>query len=358
MTHFSEDSSRLSITHISVTEKKYDNGQLPKISDVAVVLLPATKQRQRSSSVNLLKNILDSVIERLGPNSTLVTIGETPDLVHAHTHLSTFMNYQLWVAIKRTTPREFDDKTALPEQHFGALVHTKYSGTLNHTKTRIKYTYCPACEKTTKDYGGKKHTYNPYGTLISDVWRDISANPDENLDVVVERFADLLGIDDYSKLFVLDYRKMSVLASIAEKPSEYSGQTSFLSTSQLELDQSKLLLGDALEELRKLPDNSVDFAFADPPYNLSKKYNSYSDDLSITEYFDWCDEWLSELARVLKPGRTCAILNIPLWDIRHFLHLEKNLQFQNWLLWLSCRHSNHNTWSKNSLKLRELPITP
>lgn len=332
MTHLSEDGNRLKITYISVTERKYDSEQLPEINDVAIVLLPALTPGQNTPA-NKLANIFDDIIEKLGPNSTLITIGETSDLVHAHTHLSPLINYQLWIAIKRTTPRASEDKTALPELHFGALVHTKYSGSLNHTKTRIKYTYCPACEKTTKDYGGKKHTYNSYGTLVSDVWRDISADPDENLDVVLERFADLFGIDDYSNLIVLDYRKMAVPIFIAEKSNGYSGQTSLWSTSQPEPEQSKLLLGDVLEMLRKLPDNSVDFAFADPPYNLNKKYNSYSDDLSITKYFDWCDEWLSELARILKPGRTCAILNIPLWDIRHFLYLEKILQFQNWIVW-------------------------
>ncbi len=31
--------------------------------------------------------------------------------------------------------------------------------------------------------------------------------------------------------------------------------------------------------------------------------------------------------------KTCAILNIPLWAIRHFLHMEKILQFQNWIAW-------------------------
>jgi site-specific DNA-methyltransferase (adenine-specific) len=35
----------------------------------------------------------------------------------------------------------------------------------------------------------------------------------------------------------------------------------------------------------------------------------------------------------LKPGRTCAILNIPLWSIRHFLFLETLLEFQNWIAW-------------------------
>ena len=333
MTHLSEESNRLAIRHISIADRQDNNGQFPEVAGVAIVLLPTLKHGKRSSSPDLIKGILDNITERLGENSTLITIGETPDLVHAHTHLSTFVNYQLWVAIKRATPRMFDDKTALTEQHFGALVHTRYSGTLNHTKTRIKYSYCPACEKTTKDYGGKKHTYNSYGTLISDIWRDISVDFDGNLDVVIERFADLFGLSEYNELIVFDYRKVTSPLSVAEKISTYPTQASFIESSQPNLEKSKLIFGDALEELRKLSDNSVDFAFADPPYNLSKKYNSYSDDLSITEYFDWCDEWLSELARVLKPGRTCAILNIPLWDIRHFLHLEKSLQFQNWIVW-------------------------
>ena len=77
----------------------------------------------------------------------------------------------------------------------------------------------------------------------------------------------------------------------------------------------------------------MDFAFVDPPYNLGKKYTGYSDDLSISGYFEWCDEWISELARMLRPGRTCAILNIPIWAIRHFLHMETILDFQNWIVW-------------------------
>jgi DNA modification methylase len=33
----------------------------------------------------------------------------------------------------------------------------------------------------------------------------------------------------------------------------------------------KLINGDCLEELKKLPDESVDLVFADPPYGLAKK---------------------------------------------------------------------------------------
>ncbi|MEM2963669.1 MAG: hypothetical protein QXN01_04205 [Candidatus Anstonellales archaeon] len=33
----------------------------------------------------------------------------------------------------------------------------------------------------------------------------------------------------------------------------------------------KIIIGDALKELKKIPDESIDLVFADPPYNMSKK---------------------------------------------------------------------------------------
>jgi DNA modification methylase len=104
-------------------------------------------------------------------------------------------------------------------------------------------------------------------------------------------------------------------------------------TRQTHIPKSGLFNGDCLAELRQLPDNSIDFAFADPPYNLKKEYRGYADDLSIRDYFTWCDAWISEVARVLRPGCTFALLNIPLWAIRHFLHMESILEFQNWIAW-------------------------
>lgn len=79
--------------------------------------------------------------------------------------------------------------------------------------------------------------------------------------------------------------------------------------------------------------NSIDFCFADPPYNLKKKYETWNDGIDIHEYFEWCDKWLSELARILKPGRTLAVLNIPQWCIRHFKHLNTILDYQDWIAW-------------------------
>jgi site-specific DNA-methyltransferase (adenine-specific) len=36
---------------------------------------------------------------------------------------------------------------------------------------------------------------------------------------------------------------------------------------------------------------------------------------------------------VLRPNRTLAVLNIPLWAVRHFQHLHTLMKFQDWIAW-------------------------
>lgn len=52
--------------------------------------------------------------------------------------------------------------------------------------------------------------------------------------------------------------------------------------------ETKLYNGDCLEVLKQISDNSIDLVVTSPPYNLCIKYNSYSDDLSYSEYLEWC----------------------------------------------------------------------
>ena len=51
----------------------------------------------------------------------------------------------------------------------------------------------------------------------------------------------------------------------------------------------KIIIGDALEELAKIPSESVDLVFADPPYNMSKKRGlgwKYSKHITMQEEWD------------------------------------------------------------------------
>lgn len=38
---------------------------------------------------------------------------------------------------------------------------------------------------------------------------------------------------------------------------------------------NQIVHGDCLEIMKNIPDDSIDITFADPPFNLKKKYNGY-----------------------------------------------------------------------------------
>jgi len=79
--------------------------------------------------------------------------------------------------------------------------------------------------------------------------------------------------------------------------------------------ENTILIGDCLEELRKIPDASVDLVFADPPYNLQldsellRPNNTRVDGVddewdkfdSFAAYDRFCHAWLAECHRVLTP---------------------------------------------------------
>lgn len=89
---------------------------------------------------------------------------------------------------------------------------------------------------------------------------------------------------------------------------------------------NKIICGDCLIELGKIPDSSVDLILTDPPYNISKlndnrdrsKLNSpimrresplrYDfgewDNKTREEFMEFTKEWVKECSRVLKDGGT------------------------------------------------------
>jgi len=260
-----------------------------------------------------------------------VCILTTPHIAASlYPHIETSLNFQLWVAVKASRPTLAEEANALPQQHAALLVLTRYVGTLIHTKMRITYSYCPACGKTTKDYGGKKHLHHLDGTLISDVWRDITIDLNNSIDPVIDRLRDLFSLDTYSTLTVLDFRQCFDLNRNDQPARNRNNRQVAPATTKL---RSRLIQGDCLRALKRIPDNSIDFCFADLPYNLDKKYSGYNDSLEAQKYFAWCDHWLTQLARVIKPGHTCAVLNIPVGAIRHFQYLATILNFQSWIAW-------------------------
>lgn len=59
---------------------------------------------------------------------------------------------------------------------------------------------------------------------------------------------------------------------------------------------------DCIEGLKRLPDKSVDCIVTSPPYWKGFEYEAYFN--SYKQYLDWCEIWMRECKRVLKPNGT------------------------------------------------------
>lgn len=89
---------------------------------------------------------------------------------------------------------------------------------------------------------------------------------------------------------------------------------------------------DCLKVMPTLETESVDLAFADPPFNLGKQYSSNINDARAShDYLDWCHQWLDEMVRVLKPGGALFLWNLPKWNLPLGAYLNERLTFRHWV---------------------------
>ena len=96
-------------------------------------------------------------------------------------------------------------------------------------------------------------------------------------------------------------------------------------------EQNKIIHGDALTELKKLPSESVDLVFADPPYNIGKDFDGLIESWDDNEFLHWLFECIDECHRVLKKNGTMYIMNstenMPYIDIkcRNTFHIKSRI---------------------------------
>src|SRR3989339_1787573 len=136
----------------------------------------------------------------------------------------------------------------------------------------------------------------------------------------------------------------------------------------------KIIIGDALEELPKIPSESVDLVFADPPYNMSKKrclgwkYSKHItmqeewDIFSKDDYLKFNQKWISESLRILKHGGSLWVCGSfhNIYQVGFILQHIEDVKINNSIVWfkpnaqpnITCRmfteSTEHLIWaSKN-----------
>ena len=101
----------------------------------------------------------------------------------------------------------------------------------------------------------------------------------------------------------------------------------------IETKLGRLYRADCLDLFPKVDDRSIDLIFADPPFNLRKAYDGdVNDNRSPEEYLSWSEDWIAHCARVLKPGGSIFIYNLPVWAAAYTGMLTNlGLSFRHWI---------------------------
>jgi len=116
--------------------------------------------------------------------------------------------------------------------------------------------------------------------------------------------------------------------------------------------KNKIINGDSIQELKKIPDESFDLIFADPPYNLQLRNQLTRPDRSIVDavndnwdqfesfkkYDEFSLRWLKECKRILKK-------NGSIWVIGSYHNIFRlGTAIQNMGFWIL----NDIIWNKNN----------
>lgn len=96
------------------------------------------------------------------------------------------------------------------------------------------------------------------------------------------------------------------------------------------IEFNKIYNNDCIEGMKKLHDESVDIVICDPPYNIGKDFGNDSDKQKMDEYLLWCDKWITESLRILKPHGTLYIYGFS--EILAFIRTRITCNVR-WLVW-------------------------
>ena len=97
----------------------------------------------------------------------------------------------------------------------------------------------------------------------------------------------------------------------------------------------RVIQGDCVDGLGRLPEGSVDLAFADPPFNIGYEYDVYQDRRDADQYLDWSKRWMAAVHRVLKPDGTfwLAIGDEYAAELKVIAHRELGFSLRSWVVW-------------------------
>lgn len=119
--------------------------------------------------------------------------------------------------------------------------------------------------------------------------------------------------------------------------------------------ENKIICGDSLQVLKKMPDNCVDIMLTSPPYNFGLDYQANEDDKKWEVYFQQLFAILAETKRVLKSGGRMIVNVQPLFSdyipTHHIIskHLmDLGMLWKGEIIWeknnYNCKYTAWGSW--------------
>lgn len=124
--------------------------------------------------------------------------------------------------------------------------------------------------------------------------------------------------------------------SICKQVGDFRKKTEKVLTQTQTDRRYQFIQSNCLHAMSCIPSDSINLIFADPPYNVGKKYGSSkrkSDKLPLTQYKEWVEKWISECWRILVPGGTFYLKTV-----------AQHVDWKSPLMANSGRYINHVTW--------------
>jgi site-specific DNA-methyltransferase (adenine-specific) len=97
----------------------------------------------------------------------------------------------------------------------------------------------------------------------------------------------------------------------------------------------RIVQGDCVAGMADVAAESVDLAFADPPFNIGYEYDVYEDRKVAEDYLDWCRKWIGQVHRALKPDGTfwLAIGDEFAAELKLIAQRETGFHCRSWVIW-------------------------
>lgn len=96
--------------------------------------------------------------------------------------------------------------------------------------------------------------------------------------------------------------------------------------------KEQIIHGDSNQVLPTLATESAQMILADPPYNIGKDFGNESDKQPMDKYLAWCEAWIKECLRILKPNGTMFIFGFSENLALILSKIPHEIQ-RRWLIW-------------------------